>query len=366
MPGEWVHVAGVFDGRRISLYIDGQLTNSQEFARSPVLRGAEPFRTTGKLPTELQDSGTAFSIGSGFQGLIDDVRLWNVALNARQIASLAVGERPAASDEQDREVAAWVMGLGGDVSVVVEGQETTLKPGDQLPAGTLRLTGVNLDDRPTKVHDADLARFAPLGRLRRLGLRGNPITDAGLTHIKDLTGLTHLNLHATGITSAGVAQLADLTGLQALDIAYNKNINDEALTHMAKLRRLKTLNLWATLVTGQTLDVLKDCPELLFLELESAQVTDEGLAKLATIGSLKYIELQGNRITDAGLEHLTKLTRLTNLNLANNTLTDAALPHLARMPSLRTVRLGRAAVTAEGLAQLKKALPMLEVHRRED
>jgi hypothetical protein len=74
--GAWAHVAGTFDGQTMTLYLNGQ-----PMARASVIGS-------------LQDSSRPISIGdnpagSGFHGLIDDVRLFNVALDGTQMKRLA-------------------------------------------------------------------------------------------------------------------------------------------------------------------------------------------------------------------------------------------------------------------------------------
>jgi predicted Ser/Thr protein kinase len=362
LVGEWTHVAGVFDGQRVQLYLDGQLTNSQDLARSATLRQMEPFRSRGTPPNELQDSNSPLKIGSAFQGLIDDVQLWDTALNARQVATLAKGERPPPQFKQERDVAQWVLGLNGDVKIVAAGKETTIAAGGTLPAGDFRLVGINLDDRGAQITDADLERFSTLGRLRELGLRGTPTTDAGLVHLRDLTGLKLLNLHATRITSAGVKQLENLIGLEYLDLGYNQNITDAALPHLRKLKRLGGMNLWATAVQGTTFGALKDHEQLKFISLNTAQMTDEGMAQLALIRSLESLALQSNKFTDAGVAELAKLPKLWGVNLANNQITDAALVHLAKIKTLTRLTVSGTQATAEGIEKLKTALPEVQMN----
>ncbi len=75
-PGVWTHVAGVYNGQMLLLYINGQLVAST--AASGI----------------LQDSDRPISIGNHpswnvFYGFIDEVRLYNVALEAKQLSKLS-------------------------------------------------------------------------------------------------------------------------------------------------------------------------------------------------------------------------------------------------------------------------------------
>ena len=79
--GQWHHVGLVYDRDNLCrfLYVDGA-----EDARD----------TTPVAPIPLEDGGLFFGVGqnfdvgSFFSGLIDDVRIYNVALSAEEIADL--------------------------------------------------------------------------------------------------------------------------------------------------------------------------------------------------------------------------------------------------------------------------------------
>lgn len=64
--GRWHHVAGVYDGKERRIYVDGQLD-----AREPV---------TGTI-----SRGGKVTIGQGFTGLIDELKVWNRALSEDEV-----------------------------------------------------------------------------------------------------------------------------------------------------------------------------------------------------------------------------------------------------------------------------------------
>ena len=76
-PGQWYHVAGVWDGATTKLYIDGQL-------QAPVKTGPTTFSHTGAAAVL---SGAGGTIGA-FKGSVDEVVLFDKALTAAQIAAL--------------------------------------------------------------------------------------------------------------------------------------------------------------------------------------------------------------------------------------------------------------------------------------
>jgi serine/threonine-protein kinase len=82
--GEWIHLAGTYDGSMMRLYVNGResissaLTGAIMADRRPLVIGADPTDDMG-------------GIDETFAGLIDDVRLYNRALTAAEVASQASG-----------------------------------------------------------------------------------------------------------------------------------------------------------------------------------------------------------------------------------------------------------------------------------
>ncbi len=75
--GKWHHVAGVYDGWRIALFVDGQLDASCE---------ASGQIQTNNYPVVIGDNAEA--PGRQWSGLIDDVRIYSYALNPDEIMAL--------------------------------------------------------------------------------------------------------------------------------------------------------------------------------------------------------------------------------------------------------------------------------------
>ncbi len=75
--GGWHHVAGVYDGKKMYLYVDGKLDASVEH--------------TGKIRTDDYDvyiGENTEVLGHEWDGLIDDVRIYDRALSADEIVQL--------------------------------------------------------------------------------------------------------------------------------------------------------------------------------------------------------------------------------------------------------------------------------------
>jgi hypothetical protein len=79
--GQWHHVASVYDGQKMSIYVDGKLDASQPRS-GPI--------ATNNFPVcigENIENNKRF-----FNGLIDDVRVYNYAISENEIAALATGK----------------------------------------------------------------------------------------------------------------------------------------------------------------------------------------------------------------------------------------------------------------------------------
>jgi beta-galactosidase len=83
IDGRWHHVAGVYDGKTMSIYIDGQLDRSAAAVGTintrpwPVLIGASPSAVDDKCD---------------WSGFIDDARIYSYALSQDEIAAIYAGQ----------------------------------------------------------------------------------------------------------------------------------------------------------------------------------------------------------------------------------------------------------------------------------
>lgn len=86
-PGEWVHVAGTWDGTRLRIFLDGEEVDGS-------------VQASDGIPTEMDNSGVPVTIGcarafangvrsSFLDGTIDDARIYDAALSPAQIRALA-------------------------------------------------------------------------------------------------------------------------------------------------------------------------------------------------------------------------------------------------------------------------------------
>ncbi len=75
----WVHVALVFDGTSLNLYVDGILEGDYSFAATTLIQTTDPLNFSKRVGTSQYY----------FDGLIDDVRVYNRALSLAEIQALS-------------------------------------------------------------------------------------------------------------------------------------------------------------------------------------------------------------------------------------------------------------------------------------
>ncbi len=201
---------------------------------------------------------------------------------------------------EDRDVAEWVLGKGGKVSVSTNGAESVeIQAKDQLPSSEFTLVTVDLFNIKGIV-DQDLRRLSDLKSLSVLTVMGTSVTDSGLREIADLTTLTSLNVAGTTVNGGGFQHLAKLRKLEKL-LCGGAPINDAALVHLKKLPSLKMLGLISTQVTDNGMSTIGSLKGLSVLRLDGTQITDKGLGPLSGLKSLDKLSLEGTNATKQGV-----------------------------------------------------------------
>ncbi len=76
--GTWYHLAGTYDGKAITVYVNGVKVKSQPFSGPMYIDKSDLF--IGKGDPE-------FSFGEYLHGLLDEIRLWNLARSPEQVRS---------------------------------------------------------------------------------------------------------------------------------------------------------------------------------------------------------------------------------------------------------------------------------------
>ena len=216
-----------------------------------------------------------------------------------------------------------------------------------------------LEAKP-KVTDADPVKLRPFDRLEWLGLYGQSVTDEGMTEVAKLPRLKTLFLSGTKVTGAGLKRLAPLKNLESLVIGGDgTKWTAKDLQELAPLEKLQWLDLDDASVSGEALQELAALKHLRKLDLNGCKFKDADLAGLAGLTSLEELELGNTAVKDEGLKEVAKLEGLRSLNLISDDVTDEGMSYLAGLKHLESLELSFTPVTDEGLKHLA-GLPQLE------
>jgi hypothetical protein len=93
---EWHHIAGTYDGTVFKCYIDGQF--AQEWAYAGTMPENDASVTIGKRSK---------ANGTFFNGIIDEVAIFNRALTEEEVEEAMLGIRPLAVEPIDKCVCTW-------------------------------------------------------------------------------------------------------------------------------------------------------------------------------------------------------------------------------------------------------------------
>jgi hypothetical protein len=172
------------------------------------------------------------------------------------------------------------------------------------------------------IGDKDLAPLVEAVRgVRNVSLAGCAITDLGLQHLKELGGTSSLDLSNTKIEGRELRRLSSLAWLTTLNLS-GCPFDDADLLGLQPLFS----------GTARGTD----------LRLAGTPLSDDDLAQFGGFTILQHLDISRTKVTDRGLPHLYTLKRLLRIDLRGTE------------------------VTAEGVRQLKQAVPGREVAWDED
>jgi Leucine-rich repeat (LRR) protein len=224
---------------------------------------------------------------------------------------------------------------------------------------------VNLNNLKVMVTDKELEHVAAFKKLQNLDLNSCfGVTDKGLKNLDGLTELTSLYLNNTKVTDAGTTEIGKLKKLKNLGLIQTA-VTDKGLKNLDGLTEMQGLNLFGLKgVTDEGMKSLAKMTKLQNLDIRLTPVTDKGIQELAGMKDLRLLQIGGPKITDASAKTLAGLTELQTLEMSGSDITDASLKEFAKLPKLSYLGIGGAKkVTDAGVADLKKALPKLQVQK---
>lgn len=185
----------------------------------------------------------------------------------------------ARTGEPNRVAAKWVIGIGGKVRIVIDGEQREITALTELPGTDFAIDVV--DTQSKSFNDADLEKLNGLNRLKALWIRDVPITGSGLAYLHDLAELEVLGLEGTQVVDGSLQHLQDMPRLMNLHLDRTP-VTDAGLVHLVGTR-LTVLRLGGTKVTDAGLQHLKQVKSLLSISLNGTLVTDGGVADFKTV-----------------------------------------------------------------------------------
>jgi hypothetical protein len=115
------------------------------------------------------------------------------------------------------------------------------------------------------------------------------------------------------------------------------------------------------------MQLLRQLPQLTYLDLSGSQrtdsglwsvlLTDKGLDSVATLTELRELRVGGTSVSVRGLEKLKALSKLERLDLQRcKRVGDDAVPVLSSFKKLRVLDIKDTSITEQGIAGLRQAL----------
>jgi serine/threonine protein kinase/Leucine-rich repeat (LRR) protein len=336
----WLYFAGIIlkvetpDG---IIQIESNVPDIEVFVDNKKVVSLTDPNDQKKIKVEVKRGAKTLTVSKdGFEAETTEFSLKTIK-GPIKVTFLPVKELSSGGDV-DREVAEWVLSVGGNVAVsTADGTEIRVVTVDKLPEKTSHVIGISLDrvlsgePLPTE----QFARLKHLRNLQGLNLLGNSnVSDATLEAIRPLK-LRSLSLDGTSVTEKGLLQYLS---------------ND-----------LITLRVGNTNVTDVGMKYFSTFPELFHLSVCNTAVTNDGIEYFLN-HPLNVLDVSGcSAITDAALDHIKGWPGLFTLSLANTQVTDDGLRRLSNTKSLNSLDATNTKVTAEGVAALQKALPDCEI-----
>jgi len=182
---------------------------------------------------------------------------------------------------------------------------------------------------------------------------GNECTDAFLGRLKVFDDIQMLTLMHTRVTEAGLMHMKGLSQLRTLRVTSTVPISNAFLDGFRELPQLRNLNLNVAQLGNQGVEHLSGLTQVVDLDLAGTQVADAGLAHLRGMSQLQKLNLSRSKITEAGLKHLGGLTKLERLELQGILLSDTGLAYLQGLSQLQRLDLRGGNVTDNGLRHLR-------------
>lgn len=241
----------------------------------------------------------------------------------------------------DRKAAEWVLSVGGNVGIAVDGKRVTVSEAQSIPRGKFEIIEVTLKFFQGRKPNLPITDLLPLAGLEKLQI----INTATLRTVTD-------------------EHLAVLSSLPALRSVYftGGSLTDAAFAYLAKAPALADIHLGQQPgITGTGLAALSKLGDLIFLDLQECVLSETGIGQLAQLTQLKVLFLDKTTFGDSHLPVLDGMKNLNNLQVKNTGVTIAGLSGRKSLGGLKVLAMSLGVGDGVGqAAKLAKAFPVLD------
>lgn len=247
-----------------------------------------------------------------------------------------------------------VLAVGGKLQVMANGARVRVASASELPAASYEIVSVSL----AQCQGVDLALMTLIGQtasVEEIDLFGTGLVDTDITRLQHLPNLRVLHCSNLPATGSCLAEFGNLPSLKML--SFGGAFDGNNLDHLARFRNLEHVFLGWTKLSDEHLKHVPELPKVRHVLLNRTNISGEGLQYLSRWPAIDDLSLSVTKLTDEGLAYLPTFPRLKKLDLSENDLSDASVSTLSRYRALQSLNLKKTKFTADGLAQLRAALP---------
>lgn len=155
----------------------------------------------------------------------------------------------------------------------------------------------------------------------------------------------------------------------------NDRLSDASFVTFARWRGLYGVYLWNTAITGAGFSKLEEHPYLFQVTLIGPNVNDEGVKAVSRLPHVTHLQV-GNGydttdckykvhpaiVTDRSLESLATMANLKYLEIENADITDDGIQHLSSLKDVEAITFSRCPqLTLRGIKRLRLALPTAHI-----
>lgn len=224
---------------------------------------------------------------------------------------------------------------------------------------------IEVDLTDANLSEQEFEDLAGLMHLEKLILNGAKTPPSIFDALIQLKKLKHLEFERSAPTKDQLGKLKSLPNLTFLQL-FRADLSDEAVEVISTFPALQQLRCGQTRIGDSALSHLRNLKTLRALDLSDCnRVSDTGLAYLAESPELSFLKVWGPQITDSGMDSIGRMTKLKVLGLNDTAVTDGGIQKLAGLKQLTEIHLFRTSVSDQGIEILSQLPEMLQMNLRD-